>query len=270
MKFISNARMYAVSEEAEEAWQRLIENVLRDAGVEFPYERYAAPQPLEKLWRRPDIGCVQMCGYPIALKVADVVPLAAPIPAAPWAEGKPVYRSDLIVRKDAPFRDLADTFSGTVGWTVSHSHSGFNALRFHLLTHISTAHPRVYRQSIGNLITARNILESVLDRTIDVGPLDAYWHMLIEKYAPELTADLRVLQSTATAPMPAFVASPHLAADSVACVRRAFSEAHTQPWFGEFREALLIDGFAPVTLETFEATMEWDRAAKAAGYLEPA
>ena len=269
MTFISNARMYAVTEEAERAWQRLIEHILQDAGVDFPYERYDAPQPLEQLWRRPDIGCVQMCGYPIALKIADVVSLAAPIPAAPWAEGKAVYRSDLIVRKDAPFRDLADTFSGTVGWTVSHSHSGFNALRFHLLAYRSAEHPRVYRQSIGNLITARKILDSVLDGSIDIGPLDAYWHMLIQKYAPELTAGVRVLQSTATAPMPAFVASRHLAAETVGSIKRAFSEAHIQPWFAEFKEALLIDGFAPVTFENFEATMEWDRTAKAAGYLEP-
>ena len=85
------------------------------------------------MWRRPDLGCVQMCGYPIALGIAEVAPLASPVPAAPWAGGKAVYRSDLIVRKDAPYTTLADTFGGAVGWTVEHSHSGFNALRHHLL-----------------------------------------------------------------------------------------------------------------------------------------
>ena len=47
---------------------------------------------------------------------------------------------------------------------------------------------------------------------------------------------------------------------------RGISEAHTRPWFGQFREALLIEGFAPVTHDVFEATMTWDRAAHAAGY----
>ncbi len=133
MSFVSNARMYAVSPAAETDWQDLIGHVAEDAGAPLEYLTYKAPQPLEDLWCRPDLGCVQMCGYPIALGVAEVVPLASPVPAAPWAGGQAVYRTDLIVRKDTPYKDLADTFGGAVGWTVEHSHSGFNALRHHLL-----------------------------------------------------------------------------------------------------------------------------------------
>jgi ABC-type phosphate/phosphonate transport system substrate-binding protein len=270
MTFIANARMYAVSPEAEASWQSLIAHVAEDAGISFSYHPYPAPQPLEDLWRRVDIGCVQMCGYPIALEVANVIPLASPIPAALWAEGKPVYRTDLIVRKDAPYKELADTFGGTVGWTVEHSHSGFNALRHHLLQYRTEARTQLYQQSIGNLITARGIVDAVLDGTIDIGPLDAYWHMLIRKYDPKLTEGIRILQSTDTAPMPAFVAAPTVAADDIVRMREAFSVAHARPWFDQFRDALLISGFAHVTRETFDQTMAWDRAAKAAGYPEPA
>ncbi|MGI9476390.1 MAG: phosphate/phosphite/phosphonate ABC transporter substrate-binding protein [Hyphomicrobiaceae bacterium] len=270
MKFISNARMYAVSPEAETAWMGLIAHVAADAGVSLEYMAYAAPQPLEDLWRRDDVGCVQMCGYPIALEVADVVPLASPIPAAEWAEGKPVYRSDLIVRKDAPYEALEDTFGGVVGWTVEHSHSGFNALRHHLLPYRSDDRAHVFRQSVGQLVTARRVLDSVLDGTIDIGPLDAYWHMLIGKYNPDLTAGVRVLQSTATAPMPAFVAAPGLAAAARDRLRDALVAAHTRAWFGPFGDALLISGFGHVTREAFDETMAWDRAAKAAGYPVPA
>lgn len=270
MTFIANARMYAVSPEAEAAWQDLVAHVAEDAGISFVYQPYPAPQPLEDLWRRADIGCVQMCGYPIALNVADVIPLASPIPAAPWSEGKPVYRTDLVVRTDAPYKVLADTFGGTVGWTVEHSHSGFNALRHHLLPYRSDDRPQLYRQSIGNLVSARRVLDSVLDGTIDIGPLDAYWHMLIGKYNPELTDGIRILQSTATAPMPAFVAAPTLAAKDIERMRDAFLAAHTRSWFDQFKDALLISGFAHVTRATFDQTMAWDRAAKTAGYPMPA
>ena len=164
MIFVSNARMYAVSPEAEADWKDLIAHAVEDAGASFEYLTYEAPQPLDDLWRRADLGCVQMCGYPIALNIADVVPLASPVPAAPWAGGKAVYRTDLIVRKDAPYKSLADTFGGTVGWTVEHSHSGFNALRHHLLPWRSADRPQLYRQSVGHLVTARRILESVAGR----------------------------------------------------------------------------------------------------------
>ena len=270
MTFIANARMYAVSPDAEAAWQDLIAHIARDAGVPLVYEAYPAPQPLENLWRRDDLGCVQMCGYPIALKVAEVTPLASPIPAAAWAGGNAVYRSDLIVRRDAPYQTLADTFSGIVGWTVEHSHSGFNALRHHLLAHRPGDHAHLFQNAVGHLVTARRILDSVLDGTIDIGPLDAYWHMLIKKYRPDLTDGIRILESTATAPMPAFVASPNLPADDVDRLRQAFASAATRPWFPDFKEGLLIDGFEPMSLATFDETLAWDRAARAAGYPLPA
>lgn len=270
MTFISNARMYAVCPEAESVWQDLIGHVASDADVPFEYLTYAAPQPLEDLWRRADVGCVQMCGYPIALGVADVAPLAAPIPAAAWANGKAVYRSDLIVAKDAPYQDLADTFEGTVGWTVDHSHSGFNALRHHLLPYRSPDRATVYRHAVGNLVTARRILDSVLAGDIDIGPLDAYWHMLIAQYQPELTEGVRVLASTAIAPMPAFVTSPSLPVEKVERLRAAFAAAADRPWFAPFRQSLLIEGFAPMALRDYDVTLQWQQAALAAGYPEPA
>ncbi len=270
MDFIANARMYAVAPVAESAWAALIAKVAECAGVSLKYLAYPAPQPLEDLWQRDDLGCVQMCGYPIALRIADVVPLAAPIPRAEWAHGQAVYRSDLIVRRDAPFQALEDTFGGTAGWTVEHSHSGFNAFRHHLLTYRTDERPTLYCRSIGGLVTARAILDQVRDGTIDIGPLDAYWHMLIAKYQPDLTEDVRILDSTSTAPMPAFVAAPALPDDAVARLRTAFTSAHNEPWFEAFREALLIDGFASVDHHTFAETLAWDRAARAAGYEFPA
>lgn len=270
MAFISNARMYAVSPDAEQAWAELIARVAALAGTSFNYQAYPAPRPLEDLWRHTDIGCVQMCGYPIARKVADVVPLASPIPAAGWAQGKAVYRSDLIVRADAPYETLAETFPGTAGWTVSHSHSGFNAFRHHLLKYRTARQTRLFRHTVGNLITARNIIDRVVDGTIDVGPLDAYWHMLIRKYDPELTAGIRVLETTEAAPMPAFVASTDLSGEIVLRLQNAFACAHTMPWFEPFRDTLLIEGFEPVTHDTFARTLDWNKAAVDAGYPEPA
>ena len=267
---IANARMYAVAPAAEAAWQSLIAHISSDAGVPLTYLPYPAPQPLEHLWRRDDLGCVQMCGYPIALKIADVTPLAAPISSLAWAAGRAVYRTDLIVRADSPYRTLADTFGGRVGWTVEHSHSGFNALRHHLLPYRSAARSRVYAGAVGNLITARKILDSVLDGGIDIGPLDGYWHALIDKYKPELTVGIRILESTALAPMPAFVATKSLPADAVQRLQQAFAGASTKPWFPALGSALLIQGFAAVDHADFAVTLSWDRDAKTAGYPAPA
>ena len=269
MRFIANARMYAVAPEAEAAWREVLARIGEDAGVALDYEAYPAPQPLEDLWRRPDLGCVFMCGYPIALRIADVTPLAAPIPAAPWAGGQPVYRSDLIVRADSPFQTLEDTFGHRAGWTVTHSHSGFNAFRHHLLRYRTADRKALYGEMKGDLVTARRILDAVRDGEIDVGPLDAYWHILIARYRPELVEGLRVVESTDLAPAPAFVAAPGLPLGAVDRLRGAFAAASAQPWFAPLGAALAITGFARVTRGDFNETLRWHAAAKAAGFPFP-
>ena len=265
-----NARMYAVTPAVEAAWRTLLERVTEEAGVQFDYLTYPAPLPLEDLWARPDLGCVFMCGFPIALQLAAVMPIAAPIPRAAWAAGRPIYRSDLIVRTDAPYHTLIDSFAGHAGWTVAHSHSGFNAFRHQLLAYRTPERPKLYAQMTGNLVTARNVLDSVRGGRIDIGPLDAYWHMLIARHAPELTAGIRVLCSTALAPMPAFVAATSLAQEKVERLRAAFAAAASRQWFAPLSDLLLIDGFAEVTAAQFAPLLEWDAAAKAAGYPLPA
>jgi ABC-type phosphate/phosphonate transport system substrate-binding protein len=196
-----------------------------------------------------------MCGYPIALKLAPVTPIAAPIPRAEWAAHRPVDRSDLIVRQDAPYLTLEDTFGGRAGWTVAHSQSGFNAFRHLLLAYRTPQRPALYGEMVGNLVTARNVLDAVREGRIDVGPLDAYWHMLIARHAPQLTAGTRVLSSTPVTPMPAFVAAAAAPADMVARLRAAFTRAAQRPWFGPFADLPLL---------------EWDAEAQAAGFHLPA
>lgn len=267
---IMNARMYAVTPAVEAAWRALLGHVTADAGVTLEYVSYPAPQPLETLWARPDLGCVFMCGYPLALQLAAVVPIAAPVPRAPWAGGRPLYRSDLIVRTESPYRNLADTFGGRAGWTVEHSHSGFNAFRHHLLRHRTPGRPRLYREMVPNLVTARAILDAVREGRIDVGPLDAYWHLLVARHAPALVEGVRVLESTDTATLPAFVAAASTPAATVATLRAAFTGAARRPWFGELADTLLIDGFAAVDAADYARTLEWDRRARAEGYPQPA
>lgn len=269
-RFVANARMYAVTPAVEAAWQTLLARITESAGVDLDYVPYPAPRPLEVLWNRGDLGAVFMCGYPIAMRLADVVPLAAPIPAADWAAGRAVYRSDLIVRADSEFRTLEDTFGGRAGWTVSHSHSGFNAFRHHLLRYRTDERPMLYREMRGDLVTARRILDAVVTCDIDVGPLDGFWHLLIRRHLPELAAQVRVVESTDVAPIPALVASPALTAEAVARLKAAFVAAAGAPWFEAMAAPLLLAGFVAVDHADFARTLDWDRTARAAGYPLPA
>jgi ABC-type phosphate/phosphonate transport system substrate-binding protein len=269
-RWVMNARMYAVTPEVEATWKGLLCQVAREAGVSLSYLHYPAPQPLEPLWSRADLGCAFMCGFPIAMGLAAVTPIAAPIPSAAWAQGRARYRTDFIVRADSPFRTLADTFGHRAGFTVAHSHSGFNAFRHHLLQYRSAARPRLYAEMVADLVTARNVLESVRAGRIDVGPLDAYWHLLLARNAPQLTAGIRVVESSALAPMPALVAAAGAHPAVVERLRAALVAAASRPWFGEYADPLQLAGFEPVTIDSYASTLAWDREARSAGYDLPA
>jgi ABC-type phosphate/phosphonate transport system substrate-binding protein len=268
--WIMNAGMYAVTPEVEAGWRDLVERVARDAGVTLTYVPDLWTQSLDEICHRSDLGAVHLCGYTIAVKHAAVIAIAAPIPRAIWAAGHAVYRSDLIVRKDAPYRTLEDTFGARAGWTATHSQSGFNAFRHHLLAFRTPQRQALYGEVIANLRSARNILDSVREGHIDIGPVDAYWHMLITRHAPQLTADIRILASTEVTAMPPFVAAAGAPTEMVTRLRSAFTAAATQPWFKSLGDLLLIEGFAQPAADAFARLLEWDREAKMAGFELPA
>jgi len=103
-----------------------------------------------------------------------------------------------------------------------------------------------------------------------VGPLDAYWHLLIARHAPALVQGVRVLASTPLTPIPPFVASAGAPADQVRALRAAFLAAANREWFAAPAQALLLQGFAEVSAASYQPLLEWDREARAAGFAEPA
>lgn len=262
-----NARMYAVAPGAAAAWARLLGEVAAEANIALEPLDHPYPKPLEDMWARPDLGMVFMCGLPWAMAAtpgglgipAQPVPLAAPIPAR---FGAPVYASDFVVRADSPYRTLEDTFGTRIGWTVHHSQSGLNAPRHHLLRYRTPERPRLYRESVGPLISAMTIISHVLEGRIEVGPLDAYVHELLKLHAPERAAQLRTVATTATAPIPFLVASADTPPEAVDRLRAALLRVGPRP-------ELALLGFAAPDLPAYAATLDWEREALAASYEVP-
>jgi ABC-type phosphate/phosphonate transport system substrate-binding protein len=263
---------YSVAPRTDTAWRELLGRVAEETGIAFEFVSYPLPQPLKTLWTRADAGCVFiMCGYPIALRQFNVVPIAAPIPRASWTCGRAVYRTDLVVKADSGYRRLSDTFGGRIGWTARHSHSGYNALRHHLLQYRTRDRPTLYSQVVESLGSVRNIFDAVLEGAIDVGPVDAYWHILLQHHHPDLATRVRVLESTETAPIPTFVANRAVPTEVVDRLVARFQSVHERAWFRPIADELLIDGFTPVRdIDAFSIIQARAREAEEADYPVPA
>lgn len=243
MTLIANARMYAITPSVRDAWQALFDRVAKTSGIPLTYLDHAAPAPLEDLWSRDDLGLAFMCGFPFASAARKPHLVAAPVPSAPRYGGLSHYCTDLVVRADAPFSGLPDTFGGRIGWTVEHSQSGYNAVRYHLLRYRDRPEP-LFAEWVGPLITPRRVIEAVLSGRIDVGPLDSYAHDLLRLHEPETAARLRVVESTVMTPIPVLVASADVAGDTVGQLRQALLSAAAAPALLPVLQSLALKGFS--------------------------
>lgn len=252
---VANARMYSATPQVKADWKALLHWVLGHAGLPWEVIDYDAPAPLSVLWARDDLGAAMMCGLPYALRTPKPQIVAAPIPSPARYGGQAVYFTDLVVRADAPFTTLADTFGGVAGYTLADSMSGGVAFAHHLEQFRTTPHQRLYRSTVGNLIHARGVIDALARGVIDVGPLDSYYHDLLKRNEPAFAAQVRTVASTNPIPIPPLVATAALDDGELQRLRRAFTAAATAPQLEVVLERLLLAGFA------FPEPSDYDRVA---------
>jgi len=263
---IASARMYSWAPSVTRAWRRLLEWVSARAGVPLEVLDQADPLPLDELWAREDLGCVFMCGYPWALRADRPDLVAAPVPSPPRYGNRPLYFTDFIVRADSAFRTLEDTFGGTIAYSTEHSHSGYNAARFHLLPYRSAARSTLYRSVLGPLHRQVPVVDAVIDGRADVGPIDGYALDLLRRHGSERAERVRVVATTIAAPSAPLVASPLVSAPEREQLTNALLQAHAAPEMAATLDELLLARFVRVSPGDFDVFLERQRAAEAAGY----
>ena len=263
---VASARMYSWSPSLTAAWRRLLEWVASRAGGDLEVLELADPYPLETLWARDDLGCVFMCGYPWAMRAERPHLLAAPVPSPPRYGDQPIYFTDFVVRADSPYETLEDTFGGCIAYSIEHSHSGYNAARFHLLSYRSTDRPALYSKVLGPLHRQLPVIDAVLDGRADVGPVDAYGLDLLRRHGAERARRVRVVATTLEAPSAPLVASPGVDAATRQRLTDALLAAHRTPELAGTLDELLIARFTAADPKSFDVMLDRQRQAEAAGY----
>jgi len=269
MPYVANARMYSVNPAAAAAWKELFGWLTRESRVDLHMIDHAFPLPLAELWSRDDLACAFMCGFPYALASRKPRPVAAPVPVGAPIAGRPVYATRLLVRADSRFFSLEDTFGGRLGYTVEDSHSGYNALRHHLLPYYQMRKKRLYRESVGPLFTPRKVIDALLAGDIDIGPLDCYALDLMLRHEPDLGQKIRAVATTDIAPIPFLVASADCPDRVVLPLQAALATFAYSPDTVGLRDRLCLEAFAPVSADDYRLTLGWDDEARKAGYSVP-
>ncbi|WP_034374581.1 phosphate/phosphite/phosphonate ABC transporter substrate-binding protein [Comamonas testosteroni] len=243
MTLIANARMYSVGEQAAADWKQLMAWVLKQAQLEWDVIDYPAPAPLSELWARSDLGLVMMCGLPFSMHDHRPEIIAAPVPVADRYGRRPVYFTDIVIRADSQWQTLEDSFGGILGFTLEDSMSGGVALRHHLAPLRAQRGSRLYRKAEGGLVNARGVIDALIAGRIDVGPLDSYYHELLQSYEPDYASQVRTIATTQAFPIPPLIATAELNPEQLKRLQAALSSTASAPEVAGLMKRLLITGF---------------------------
>ena len=139
-----------------------------------------------------------------------------------------------------------------------------------LLPHFLKSGKHLFSQSTGPYKSPMGIINALLDREIDVGPVDGYFNLLLERHRPELSAELRTIAVSGLAPIPPFVASSGISENDLESLRNAAAQVHLEPAARKIMDDLVIRRFVLPEVGFYETTERWSREAIVNGYAEPA
>jgi phosphonate transport system substrate-binding protein len=194
---------------------------------------------------------------------ADLEPLAAPVLRGPRYRGRPIYFSDVVVRRDSPCRSFADLRGCAWCYNEPWSHSGYGVTRYWLVQMGETAgfFGRVFQSGYHE-----RSLRLVAAGEADASAIDSQVLAIAFRDHPELASRLRVIGSLGPSTIQPVVASrrlpPALRADLRAALAGMAADADARQHLAHG----FVERFVPVGDETYDDIRHMLRAAEAAGF----
>lgn len=192
-----------------------------------------------------DVGF--LCGLLYTQKIAHLDLLAAPIMAAARYENRPVYFSDIIVRRDSRFGSFASLRGAAWVFNDPGSFSGYAVLRAHLAALGETAaFCGRLAESGGHLRS----IEMVTAGAADAAAIDSIVLELEMARRPELASQLRVVAALGPSTVPPAAVGRHVPPELQARLRAALLSMHAT---AAGRQALEVGG-----VQRFVAIRDFD------------
>ncbi len=195
---------------------------------------------------------------------APVTPVAAPVLRGARYRGRPVYFSDVIVRRDSPFRSFADLRGRSWAFNERHSQSGYGITRHHLLRRGETA------GYFGRVVEAgwhERSLRMVCDGAVDATAIDSHVLAVALRDDPDLAGRVRVIEALGPSTIQPVVAARRLPTDLRDGLRRALVGLAGEPAAWPYLERALVRRFVPADDSSYEDIRAMRAAAAAADFL---
>ncbi len=209
-----------------------------------------------------------ICGLPYVDLAGQappaVVPLAAPVLQGPRYQGRPVYFSDVIVRRDSPFRSFADLRGASWSYNDPDSHSGYNLTRYELVRRGET------HGYFGTVIAAgwhQESIRCVVEGKVDASAIDSQVLAIALRDDPDLATRLRVIATFGPSTIQPVVAAARLPAALREQMRAALLSMAEDLTARAGLAAGFVERFVPVEDATYDDIRHMRATAEAAGVL---
>jgi len=160
----------------------------------------------ERLFDSGQVEVAWICGLPYVWKADQgkikLELLAAPVMQDARYQNRPVYYSDVIVRREREYQIFGDLRGARWAYNEPHSHSGYNITLYHL------ARMGEHRGYFGRAIQAGShqaSIEMVINGEVDAAAIDSTVLAIEGDLDERIGAELRILTSLGPSPIPPLV-----------------------------------------------------------------
>lgn len=208
-----------------------------------------------RLFQEGEVHLCWVCGLPY-VRLAErfpgrFSPLAAPVMQAPRYQGRPVYFSDMVVRRDSPFHTF-DDLRGAV-WTYNEpgSQSGYGIVLY------SLAQRGKNLNFFGRIVESgahQASLQMIVRGEVDASAIDSTVLEQVLADEPQLAEQIRVIATLGPSPIPPWVVHQEagLPDDVILAMRRLLVNMHAPPEGRDILSRARLRRFSPVSERDYD------------------
>ncbi|MFK7803721.1 MAG: phosphate/phosphite/phosphonate ABC transporter substrate-binding protein [Anaerolineae bacterium] len=251
------------SQNAAESCRQISHYLAGQLGIDVQFINDVPWQERDKMFNEGEADIGWICGLPYVKKAADYPGrfelIGAPVMQHARYQHRPVYYSDVVVRRDSRFQSFGDLRGTRWAFNEPNSQSGYNITRYHLA---QLGETNCYFNRVLEAGSHLNAIDLVLDGEIEAAAIDSTVLELAYEDQPQLKDNLRVIEVLGPSPIPPWVINRNVPALLRNTIRQVFWHMHTTVAGRQILADGQIEQIAPVSDADYDLIREMAQAAE--------
>ncbi len=257
-----------VSENGVNVYQKIVDYIGQRLDAPTKFVTGLAYSTINEMLKEGVVASGFVCGLPYILAHdkdrPEVHLIAAPVMKAERYQGKPIYFSDIIVRKDSPYQSFADLKGKTFVYNEEISNSGYNMPRYYL---VKNGLAGGYFENVLRSGSHEESIRMVAEGAADVSFVDSLVIDFDREMGYGYADQVRVIESVGPAGIPPVVISSQAPQELRDKLQNILINMHKDEQGRAILDQALVDRFVVVSDTNYDNIRHFKQTAETAGYL---